>query len=273
MEGIHSAGSSPVRSPPQAPGLHRTTSGFEIYGRPSKRCGFVSCRYDGVVPAHVTQLQAAMEMRDVTLKMVSMQAGNDIDTEVFAWIEHCDYFIVFVSAEYGEDTGNSACTFNEAKYAQGKKKPVILIRMIPFEAEYKHLQARVMFGLNKLEVPWMLGTPMPNELPDMLMEAMGLPKWIAPQPMLSPVHADKNWPDELDELISIPDFAACLAKLDVHKMKDFAENVDADEGHDKLLMAVLEALPTKPRKQKLFRNRVVRTAQDLLQLLAVFIVH
>ena len=32
--------------------------------------------------------------------------------------------------------------------------------MIPFEEEFEQLQARVMFGMNKLEIPWLLGTEM-----------------------------------------------------------------------------------------------------------------
>ena len=181
------------------------------------------------------------------------------------------------STEYGENTGNSACTYNEAKFAQGKGKTVILIRMIPFEEQFKHLQARVMFGLNKLEVPWMLGAPMPPELPDMLMHAMGLPQWVPPAPApapespATPVRSNPDWPEELAELMSIPEFVACLAELEVHKMDDVIDVIDAEEGHDKLLMAVLEALPTKPRKQKHLRNRVIVAAQSLLQLLAVFL--
>jgi hypothetical protein len=277
MEGAHSAGNS-LLGALGSPEMGRTESGRpkRNFGRPPERSGFVSCRFDGVVPEHVTELQEAMEPRDVTMKMVNMTAGGDIDTEVFEWIEHCNFFIIFGSAEYGQDTGNSACTYNEAKFAQGKGKCVILIRMIPFDEQFKHLQARVMFGLNKLEVPWMLGTPMPAELPEMLMQAMGLPEWVSPAPApvspSTPVRENEHWPDELAELVTIPEFVTCLAELDVHKFDDFAENVDAeDEGHDKLLMAVLEALPTKPRKKKLFRNRVTMVAQNLLQLLAIFI--
>jgi hypothetical protein len=269
MEGVHSAGSSPVGSA----GMARTKSGRpqRNFGRLSQRSGFVSCRFDGVVPKHVAELQAAMEPRDVTMKMVNMTAGGDIDAEVFEWIEHCDFFIIMGSEEYGENTGNSACTYNEAKFAQGKGKHVILIRMIPFQEQFKHLQARVMFGLNKLEVLWMLGTPMPAELPDVLMQAMGLPLLPAPKSPSTPVHENEHWPDELAELMSIPEFVACLAELDVHKMEDVIDVIDAEEGHDKLLMAVLEALPTKPRKMKLFRNRAIMAAQSLLRLLAVFI--
>ena len=32
--------------------------------------------------------------------------------------------------------------------------------MIPFGERFEELQARQMFGLNKLEVPWMVGEPM-----------------------------------------------------------------------------------------------------------------
>jgi hypothetical protein len=41
---------------------------------------------------------------------VDMQAGADIDKEVYGWIEHCSAFLVMGTRSYGEDTGNSACT-------------------------------------------------------------------------------------------------------------------------------------------------------------------
>jgi len=41
---------------------------------------------------------------------VDMQAGADIDKEVYEWIEHCSAFLVMGTRSYGEDTGNSACT-------------------------------------------------------------------------------------------------------------------------------------------------------------------
>eukprot|EP01043_Picozoa_sp_COSAG02_P029539 COSAG02_NODE_1842_length_10700_cov_148.785869_3_plen_606_part_00 len=112
---------------------------------------------------------------------------------------------------------------------------------------------------------------MPPDLPDVLMRAMGLPLLPAPSSPSTPVRANENWPDELAELMSIPEVVACLAELDVHKMEDVIDVIDVEEGHDKMLMAVVEALPTKPRKKKLFRNRVTMAANNLLQLLAIFI--
>ena len=46
--------------------------------------------------------------------------------------------------------------------------------MIPFDQEFEHLQARMLFGMNKFQILWELGTPMPADLPDRIAEAMGL---------------------------------------------------------------------------------------------------
>jgi hypothetical protein len=40
-------------------------------------------------------------------------------------------------------------------------------------------------------------------------------------------------------------------------MADFADCIDVDEGHGEQLRAVLEALPSKPRKNKVLRNRAL----------------
>ena len=44
--------------------------------------------------------------------------------------------------------------------------------MIPFEQEFEHLQARMLFGMNKFQISWELGKPMPPDLPDRIVEAM-----------------------------------------------------------------------------------------------------
>ena len=46
--------------------------------------------------------------------------------------------------------------------------------MIPFDEEFEHLQARMLFGMNKFQILWELGTPMPADLPDRIVEAMDL---------------------------------------------------------------------------------------------------
>ena len=61
-------------------------------------------------------------------RCVHRLGGGDIEAAVIEGIEHCDTFIIFGSRAYGEDTGNSACTYYESKFALDRKKRIILIR-------------------------------------------------------------------------------------------------------------------------------------------------
>lgn len=66
----------------------------------------------------------------------------------------------------------SQSTFYESKFAMDRNKHIILLRMIDFEQEFEHLQARVMFGLNKLSLFWLPGEPMPDTLVDKIVDAV-----------------------------------------------------------------------------------------------------
>ena len=86
--------------------------------RPAARlCAFASLRFDGVVPLEAEKLRAALAPMGVSLQIINMKGGGDIDAAVIAGIEHCETFIVFGTAKYGEDTGNAACTYYESKFA------------------------------------------------------------------------------------------------------------------------------------------------------------
>ena len=50
--------------------------------------------------------------------------------------------------------------YNEIKHAQASNKPIFLIRMIPWESQFDHLQARVLFGQNRMATLWLQGMPM-----------------------------------------------------------------------------------------------------------------
>eukprot|EP01047_Picozoa_sp_COSAG01_P073465 COSAG01_NODE_11991_length_1820_cov_281.757118_2_plen_470_part_01 len=166
---------------------------------PSSHRAFGSMRFDGVVPAHAEQLRAAMQREGADLEIINMTGGGDIDLAVQEGILAADFFVVFGSAKYGEDTGNAACTYYESKFAQSRGKKIILIRMIPFDQDFEFSQGKFMFGLNMLVLPWMLGAPMPAELPGQILEAMGLrgggqgasasPSPSSPQPSSSAVAA------------------------------------------------------------------------------------
>jgi hypothetical protein len=179
------AGPKPISEavPPGKPiDLHTVgTLSPTLEPEPGDEVPFFSLRFGvkhGVVPM-AKQLQCALAQRGTRAKIIDMMAGGDIDATVFSSIEECGTFVVFGSAEYGEDTGNQACTYYEYKHAFALKKNIILIRMIPFDQEFENLQARVIFNANKLVIPWMLGTPMPPSLPDQILQAMGL---VSPAP-------------------------------------------------------------------------------------------
>eukprot|EP01047_Picozoa_sp_COSAG01_P024000 COSAG01_NODE_1467_length_10217_cov_33.824570_16_plen_211_part_00 len=125
-------------------------------------------------PPEAIQLQQALRQEGVDLMIIDMKAGNDIDTEVFTSIEEAETFLVFGTSRYGEDTGNQASTFYESKYAHKANKRIILLRMIPFEKEFEQLQARVMFGMNKLELAWLPGEDMPTTLVHDILGAIDL---------------------------------------------------------------------------------------------------
>ena len=168
MDGVHSAETAePAALAAAAPPRRQYSAAERLFG--SMRFG----DEHGVVPM-ATELATALEVRGAKLSIVNMMGGGDIDQAVIDGIEACDTFLVFGSAKYGENTGNSACTYYESKFAQDRKKRIILIRMIPFDQDFENGQARFMFGLNKLEIPWLLGSPMPADLPEKVAEAMEL---------------------------------------------------------------------------------------------------
>jgi hypothetical protein len=166
---------TPGRPPPAARAPPPARDGTDAVLGPSAERLFGSMRFDGVVNVAALELQSALAQRGRTLEIINMVGGGDIDQAVQAGILRCDTFLVFGSAKYGENTGNAACTYFESKFAQTQKKRIILIRMIPFDAEFQFDQGKFMFGLNKLELPWMLGTPLPPDLADKIVEAMAEP--------------------------------------------------------------------------------------------------
>ena len=53
-----------------------------------------------------------------------------------------------------------------------KGKKIIRIRMIPWEDSFTHMQGRTFFGMNDLELPWMVGEKMPDDLVAKIVEVM-----------------------------------------------------------------------------------------------------
>ena len=161
----------------------------------AKHVVFASMRFANGQPLpEAIELRDALKERGVHLKIVELTAGADINQEVFESIEHAEAFMVFGTSSYGEKTPNPACTYFESEYARNAGKKMILLRMIPWDQPFDHLQARVMFGMNSLVLSWMEEMPMPEDLVDGILAALegdGQPSAPAPEPE----------PQQQDELV------------------------------------------------------------------------
>eukprot|EP01047_Picozoa_sp_COSAG01_P127331 COSAG01_NODE_56581_length_317_cov_1.151376_1_plen_67_part_10 len=56
----------------------------------------------------------------------------------------------------------------------------------------------------------------------------------------------------------------------MRSLAHFGEIIDAEEGHDTLLRAAVEALPDKPKKKRQAKARSRTALEDLLASLAIF---
>ena len=144
------------------------------FPEPKEKCIFASMRFrNGRVLREATFLQRELQNRGYKLCIIDMRSGEDIDEKVFSTIEHCDTFLVFGTHDYGENTGNSASTYEESKNAMNTPgKKIIPLRMIPFNQEFKHLQARVIFRKNLMFSTWIEGQPMPTNVVDDILNAI-----------------------------------------------------------------------------------------------------
>ena len=64
------------------------------------------------------------------------------------------------------------CTYYESEYARNAGKKMILLRMIPWGAQFEHLQGRIIFGMNELVLEWMEETEMPEGLCERIVDAL-----------------------------------------------------------------------------------------------------
>ena len=124
------------------------------------------------------QLRDALASAGVELHIIDVEVGTSITETVFTTMEGCDAFIAFGTSDYGQATGNPAATDQEVAYWKNtiqkadKQRPLVLLRMIPFEAAFEHLTARVLFGTNALALTWLLGAPMPPGTVETIMKAL-----------------------------------------------------------------------------------------------------
>lgn len=164
-DGAQTEDAGGAAGPTEGHGNLQSGFGLPVISKSEKTKLFGSVRYkNGKILPEAVQLQCELAKAGLELTLVDMTAGGDIDANVFGGIEKADTFVVFGTVDYGENTGNPACTYYESKFAQSYGKRIILLRMIPFGVQFEQLQARQLFGVNKLSLEWIQGEKMPGSL-------------------------------------------------------------------------------------------------------------
>lgn len=80
------------------------------------------------------------------------------------------------TGDYGEDTGNPASTYHEVQFWQCSptRKPLIRVRVIPWDVGFETLTARRLFASNDLILNWIRGEPLPVGLVGEILTALGI---------------------------------------------------------------------------------------------------
>ena len=231
---------------------------------------------DGYCLAIWTELTA----RGVTVWQQKKNIPKDSDNWFSEWYPSANVstkIVCFLTAAYLQ----SIYCMKEFRVAQAMDKLLVVV-CEPMQAiravdpgQYPHASDALAYLLGGGQVIFADSDDVVSEIMRFIPRDTARPE-SEPEPPPAPVatsgaDAAGAWPAELAELVAIPSFAMCLKSLDVSSLADFAECVDVDEGHDALLRAAVDALPSKPRKSKLLRNRAQASLADLLQRLAFFI--
>ena len=122
-------------------------------------------------------LQAELAKQNIHLHILNkVKLGDDISDIVFGTMAACMGFIVFGTKDYGEKTGNPAASDKELSFWQNymmkKGKVLIPLRMIPWEEDFDHIAAKVVFNTNSLTLTWIKGEPLPRTLVTDILKAM-----------------------------------------------------------------------------------------------------
>ena len=138
---------------------------------------FASMRFNENGPlTEAKLLRDKLALHGVHLHIIAPRPGESIDSAVFNTMAQCDAFLAMATKDYGADTGNTASTFHEVRTWKENynDKPLIPLRMFPWDAEFEHETARELFGSNVLSLKWIKGEPTPGGLVDDILRGLGL---------------------------------------------------------------------------------------------------
>lgn len=100
--------------------------------------------------------------------------GENWVNKYTAALEGSRLVIMMASETYGQRgaIGGHFTTLAHMMYVLGVRKPFFLVRMIPWDADFKEASTRLVLTNELVAVPWLPGTPMPVELVELVMKAL-----------------------------------------------------------------------------------------------------
>ena len=93
---------------------------------------FLSGRFTGPdtgAEREIEWMRQMLEAMGITVYPSASPDGIDRMDDIAEGIDNCHAFVIFGTPNYGEDTGNPMCSFNEFKYAKAEGKTLAWINM------------------------------------------------------------------------------------------------------------------------------------------------
>lgn len=133
---------------------------------------FLSMRFDRTVKREGEALQTRLEALGIRTFLADPNPGASITTTVFDALQNSKIMVVLGTANYAEDTGNPASTYEELNFWQTTMQKerreyqggLVPINMLKPREVHKHTLAKILFGSNKSYELWMPGEPLPEKV-------------------------------------------------------------------------------------------------------------
>ena len=147
---------------------------YQLAARTGGPSVFLSLRFGGAGDAQreAAGLRALLTRRNIIVTpaldgSLAEAAGVSRLDEIMNSVRQCDLFVIFATPEYGENTGNPMCSYEECVYARKKRKPFAVINMCGGDLDIMEPAIESVL-MEKIWKPWSIG------------EA-GIADWIASQ--------------------------------------------------------------------------------------------
>ena len=132
---------------------------------------FISFRF-GEAKAEALALRKALEARNVSVFLSGASPGDDLQDKIAVALDNCRMAVILASKTYGTETNGLFDTGAEMNFVRSHQKPFVLVRMIDFGEDWALSRTKMAFPLSLMQILWLPGTPMPDDLVDVILKKL-----------------------------------------------------------------------------------------------------